>query len=233
MTYSFTNNNLLNTKENYMYSKFYGKSLLFSYFKNRSENIYNYSYNKSINENDYYYLLIDFIKKNKKFKFIKTELKKFINEDKENLLLLKKKYLSYKYKPLPNLNRQKKFKTSELLDTIIINIINGKYKTETKKYIELLIKKFEVSKRLYTFYSRDFKKIGNQNKKIDNYLKLSTILAIEYFKKPNNRYLSTLLKINDLIISCNSNKTIKLNECKLVFILEKLYVKKIIEKDIL
>ena len=215
-----------------MYSPFYGKDFLFSYLKNRLNFINNFENKKPIYENDYYYLLVNFIKKNKKNWQIDSDLKSLIDNDSDNIQFLKKKYASHKYKSLFDLKRSKIIKTSDLLDTIIINAINRKYEIETRNYVELFIRKFEVSKKIYIYYSNNFKKIDNQANHINIYLKLSTLISIECLKKPNNRYLSTLLKINDLIISCKSEKKIKLNEYKLILILEKLFVKKLIKKNI-
>ena len=98
-------------------------------------------------------------------------------------------------------------------------------------YLEKLIKKFEVSKKLYCTYSKSFKKIDNQFKSIDIYKKLSLLLIITYIQDSNNRYLSTLLKINDLISSTKlSLEKQHHNEFIIIFSLEEIFIKNLFKK---
>jgi hypothetical protein len=122
--------------------------------------------------------------------------------------------------------------TDKLLNSLIINSIENNKTLVVDNFIEKLIKKFEVSKKLYTNYSKDFKKKGRQYKFTQIYMKLSLLLTIEYIKKPNNRYLSTLLKLNDLI---SSSKLVLLEifheELLIIFELEKTFINNLIKKN--
>ena len=121
--------------------------------------------------------------------------------------------------------------TNDLLDFLIINNINKTNSIIVSNYQEKLIKKFEVSKKLYCTYSKSFKKIGNQFKLINLYKKLSLLLIITYMQKSNNRYLSTLLKVNDLISSTELSLEKKHhNEFIIIFSLEEIFIKNLLKK---
>ena len=229
--YTFNNKDLLIAKENYMYFPFYGKEFFLDYSKNRVDFIKKIQiHNKKIN-NLYYYKVVEFIylqKTNYKFS---NKLSNIISDYKikVNINKTSKKISAYNFL---NLKKNTIINTNDLLDFLIINAVNKTNSIIVINYLEKLIKKFEVSKKLYTNYSKDFKKKGRQYKFTQIYMKLSLLLTIEYIKKPNNRYLSTLLKLNDLI---SSSKLVLLeifhDELLIIFELEKTFINNLIKKN--
>ena len=228
--YTFNNKDLLIAKENYMYFPFYGKEFFLDYSKNRVDFIKKIQiHNKKIN-NLYYYKVVEFIylqKTNYKFS---NKLSNIISDYKikVNINKTSKKISAYNFL---NLKKNTIINTNDLLDFLIINAVNKTNSIIVINYLEKLIKKFEVSKKLYCTYSKSFKKIDNQFKSIDIYKKLSLLLIITYIQDSNNRYLSTLLKINDLISSTKlSLEKQHHNEFIIIFSLEEIFIKNLFKK---
>ena len=84
------------------------------------------------------------------------------------------------------------------------------------EFINALLKRFEVSKKLFENYDEKLIKGYGQYSKINNYLLFSLALCFTYRVSSNLQYLSTLLKSNDLILS--RLKKSKLNEEQLKII---------------
>ena len=226
MKYNFNKRDLLESRENYMYSPFYGKKFLVDYNKNRSLFIKSLKSENILRKNIYLNNLIHFILVNK---INNKELGKlFITHITKDTHLLDKLI----YNSILKFKKVTIIDTDKLLNSLIINSIENNKTLVVDNFIEKLIKKFEVSKKLYTNYSKDFKKKGRQYKFTQIYMKLSLLLTIEYIKKPNNRYLSTLLKLNDLI---SSSKLVLLeifhDELLIIFELEKTFINNLIKKN--
>ena len=69
------------------------------------------------------------------------------------------------------------------------------------KSVDIILKKFEVKKQLFTKYNSDFKELSDDFRLIRNYLLLS-ILCIELYRHNYSlKYLNCCLKINDTVIS--------------------------------
>ena len=68
--------------------------------------------------------------------------------------------------------------------------------------INLILKKFEVSKRIYDFYLPEFKKSDDSDfKNLNNYLKLASVLSRSYEITKKLNYLNGMLKVIDTLIS--------------------------------
>ena len=68
--------------------------------------------------------------------------------------------------------------------------------------INLILKKFEVSKRIYDFYLPEFKKSDDSDfKNLNNYLKLASVLSRSYEITNKLNYLNGMLKVIDTLIS--------------------------------
>jgi len=62
-------------------------------------------------------------------------------------------------------------------------------------------KRFEIKKRIFSFYNQEIKEASNDYKIIDNYILLASICVLEYKKTKNLKYINVLLKLNDTICS--------------------------------
>jgi hypothetical protein len=179
-----------------MYSEFEGKALLDSYFINRSEHI----------------------------KFLRNEClsidSEFIDEKLANFsfnqLLNKHDFFSRETNAsVSYVNNDGTIDTKKLLHFILSNALKG-----IKNYfdqLEWVVKKFEISKKVYANYSPDFKlgKLGYSDHEL--YLILWCILLFEFLERNKFNYLSTALKLSDLLISLGSQLNVS-NEGKLLII---------------
>ena len=92
--------------------------------------------------------------------------------------------------------------------TYLYNSNNFELKNQ-KNIIEILIKRFEVSKKLYLTY--DLERIRKNSLEFDellNYSLFSLVLQKYYFNVKNQQklvFLNTIIKLNDIITSISSN----------------------------
>lgn len=75
------------------------------------------------------------------------------------------------------------------------------------EFLEILIKKFEIKKRIFESYHYEFKENTKKFEMMKNYILLSLICLLKYEKTRNLKFLNTSLKLNDIISS-------KINELK-------------------
>jgi len=94
--------------------------------------------------------------------------------------------------------------TSSFLGKIYTSLQSENHSSSTDIFsdIDLILKKFEVSKRIYDFYLPEFKKSDDSDfKNLNNYLQLASILSRSYEIKNKLNYLNGMLKVNDTLIS--------------------------------
>ena len=178
------------------------------------------SFNLKINKK-YNYTPINLLKNPQKYQYSKFEGKEFFKLYRENRLFaldfLKKRKKKIEYKNLS------KFYKDEIIFIKGKNIILKKFLTylyisdnnnihKYKKIIDLLIKRFEVSKKLYLTY--DLKKITKTSIKFDellNYSLFSLVLLKLYPNLSDHEkmiYLNSILKVNDIIVSILNDLTL-------------------------
>ena len=87
------------------------------------------------------------------------------------------------------------------LETLLLNLITNFNSDlpEINDFSKILIKKFEIKKKLFERYDNNFKETSSNFKHIRNYLLSSVLMILQYEKTFNLKYLNTLLKINDTI----------------------------------
>ena len=204
--YKYTKNNLLDYKENYMYSEFIGVEFI-DYFIN-SRKIFqsklqdlNWSISNKITPLD-----------------IGTRFTLFnLKNDKEGFKSSKFKELNLKYfdKDQPKFNStlfEKNFETSSFISSLIYELILNKNIPLLKNEIEKIIQRFEVSKRIFNNYEKKFSSGYGSCKNIELYLMTSCLLNLYYLRTSSLPSLNCNLKIMDLIISQPSIENIK-NDC--------------------
>ncbi len=104
--------------------------------------------------------------------------------------------------------------TEEILSLLLINFSNA-IDNDITKILNEFIKKFEVKKRLYSSYDRNFKESSSLYSNLRNYLLLSTLCMLAYKKNKNLKYLNTSLKLNDTV--CSQINKLKTNLEKSLF----------------
>ena len=108
---------------------------------------------------------------------------------------------------------------SRLLSVILE--LNSNSSNETDKFIEKLIKKFEISKKLFISYDLNLKENTNNYKTSRNYILLAIICIKKYEKTDNLKFINTLLKLNDIICSVFTEINNENDLCMMKYILEK------------
>jgi len=141
----------------------------------------------------------ELFKKNRKknLDFLKIRLEKLNSKRNDNF-------------ELNNINNYKNDKELNLKEYLIYlyNLNNNELKNQ-KKTIEVLIKRFEVSKKLFTKYDlKNIKKLSSKFNELLIYPLFSLVLQ-KYYNNANNQqklvFLNTILKVNDIISSMVSD----------------------------
>lgn len=98
--------------------------------------------------------------------------------------------------------------------------------------LNLLIKRFEVTKKIYNSYNELFRPINSKNYEITSlYILFAIILTQAYKKFENLQFLNALLKVNDINLS-NLETLNKVDKDNLKYCLteETIYIKNLINK---
>ena len=91
---------------------------------------------------------------------------------------------------------------SDKLKTALGAIDSGNLKSEGRETLEFLVKVFELRKRLYSEYQHGYKPNENTDyRKYDYYILLGNMLCKVYQITENLKYLNTLLKLDDTLLS--------------------------------
>ncbi len=96
--------------------------------------------------------------------------------------------------------KDKNEKTEKKLYNIFLNINN---KNDERFFVEInkYIKKFEVTKKIFSIYDMNLKPITEDYTNLRNYLLLSLICLSRYKQSGKIQFLNTVLKLNDIICS--------------------------------
>jgi hypothetical protein len=157
------------------------------------------------------------------YSYSKFEGKKFLKsyfQNRERAL----NALSKKNLRILSLADEKNCKTLRELNKIL------KLKKKLNKF-DILLKRFEVSKKIYDEYSYLFVKKNKNFSRVENYLKFGLILCKYYSLTKKKNYLNALLKLNDLLISpCFFSKSSKYEDFQNLINNEISFIKKLYEK---
>lgn len=215
MDYSYSNENRIVSPCTYMYAPYEGISLLESYSSNRSffinkgreiirntveideliEEILNCGINQCLQ-----------IVKNEGDEKLSNTLSGIIKERtwlSDNVLSPESNSgLSRKKEILESFSLDRKVETMGLLIPLFSSILsNLKHSPLVKMWIDRLAQRFEVTKKIYERYKLGFRKGEGKSDCLILYALFAMVLSICYYKNKNLKYLNTLLKINDTLIS--------------------------------
>lgn len=95
---------------------------------------------------------------------------------------------------------QEKINTSELLKYLAPIIFEDRL-AEVDFFVSKLLQRFEVSKKLFTFYSSDIRNGEGDSNDIEIYARFALCLSLAYQKTGHLQYLSSQLKLLDIILS--------------------------------
>jgi hypothetical protein len=108
-------------------------------------------------------------------------------------------------KYLDRLTTDEPVSTLDLLHALIAVQITNVQEANTKIWLDSLVQRFEVTKKLYESYPPGFRKGEGANTSVRLYWLLALALCLFYVRSNNIKYLSTLLKLCDLLCSLPEN----------------------------
>jgi len=172
MKYFYNSTDLIDERQDYIYSKFEGEDFIEAYLENRLNSLNLSSYQVEPIEN------IEFR--------VVCEMERFLNSDCESHKKNEAGFLSTKH--------------------FLLNIVRSFLIDNEKEAIsdlDLLIHRFEVSKKIYPWYESAVKSGSGNDREYLLYLLTGLVLTHSYIKTGDLQHLSTLLKILDTVISIN------------------------------
>ncbi len=189
--YEYTSADRLVSPHKYMYTKFSGNEFLQNYSDDRSNFLKHFSslknYKKDIRKIDEYLcaLVIEFIDNN--------ELP-ILDDNLDNL------------DNIGSFESVTEISTSKLLESLIHHTIYKKTNDNSKEWLDFLVQRFEVTKFFFEGYHNKKLRVGKgKSNLVFLYWLFSVLLVLVYYQTSNLKYLSTLLKVNDLICSLNNS----------------------------
>ena len=233
--YSYSQHNLLEQPEKYMYTQFEGDILFKSYFEIRNKFIKRSKVNIANSSSLIVQLTFEKIIKlfsdnfdngSQIFK-LGFEGQKF-NASYSKQLIDEKSIEKNKINFFSNKDT---IDTLTLLQSLFFSIISDENSSKSKVWINHLIQRFEVTKKIYKEYLPGFKKGHGENNIIRLYWLFAIVLCLYYAKNNEIKYLSTLIKLCDLIISLPFkylNNDIPESGLYLLLTLETIFVKELI-----
>ena len=195
MKYAYNKKNLIEEPEKYMYTKFHGIEFINSFIDSRKK-----IKNQTIEENpsDYSMYPILYQTSQKLGKYLSNKYPQYLEELNKNLHLpdiFKKNIIKdemNKLIPIDSFSVNKEVKTNILLKTLFNSIIDDNKMSKINKiWLDRLIQRFEVTKKLYEGYFVGFRKGYGKNNIIENYLLLGIILEVAYIKNKKIKYLKS------------------------------------------
>ena len=205
MTYLYTQKNLLHEPNSYMYAKYEGRILLDDYYQNRMHLLKKLYIPKPES-----FSALDM---HVQAKVCELVLKGTSIEKSEFSNFLSPSFgVLSKLKPVETINPMAKDMSinsllllEKILHQLVINFDSQTLEKDLLVWLDQILQKFEVSKKLRTKYLPGFRKIEARHDHVGLYQYLSVILGLTYFKFSRLQYLSTLLKVNDLLLSQTKN----------------------------
>lgn len=214
MTYPYNAQNLLENPHKYYYSPFQGVTLIQSYLKSRQDILSLHQEERKQNTEN----LTGFILVKKTFTVIEKIIAGQSPNVAEDFCRQLREHLENHCKPgseddlqlaqmteaLKKISPNEFVTTSSLLNGLVASLLAEKTDSEKKIWLDRLVQRFEVTKKIYEVYLPGFRKGQGDNKSIILYWLLSLALCLEYSKTKNLKYLNCLVKINDLLTSLPS-----------------------------
>ncbi|MDH3348296.1 MAG: hypothetical protein OEM02_09410 [Desulfobulbaceae bacterium] len=217
MSYPYSQINRLDEPHNYMYTPFQGKALLQSYVSNRMAIL-----------NSPPALICDSIKPDEiivSYAILKLEklvdanspevakhFRTLLTNGGENIFeQIKTEASTVKDLglDLKHFTTTKSIATLELLHALIAIQLTCAKDTETKPWLDRLTQRFEVTKKIYENYPPGFRKGEGINTSVRLYWLFALALCLFYSRSDEIKYLSTLLKVCDLLCSLPENMLTK------------------------
>lgn len=202
MNYLYTSVNRLLEPHSYMYSPYAGEEFLQSYLADRVERLFSITASTpkvGSPLEDRSQVILHTLLDGSKGDFPPSNLAHLFH--KPNLAF---EYTGQILLPItfPNADT---LDTDSLLDALLASLLDrssdSNCKSETMLWVDRLSQRFEVRKKLFSRYFPGFRRGDGADDNIHLYKKLALLLALAYAGKGKLNHLSTLLKVNDLLLS--------------------------------
>ena len=213
MSYIYSKINRLEKPHNYMYTPYYGADLLESYESSRVQVINRFidSRNLSFNEDSalLHELLPVFLEPfssnlnvyEKNFGLLLQKIRIKVTDKNIN----KTDNVKGKKVNLNDIKITESVSTSKLLYSLSRIFLVDVHNLNAKSWLDRLVQRFEVTKKIYESYLPGFRQGKGCNELIRLYWLLALTLCIFYLRSKEIKYLSTLLKLNDLLCSLSES----------------------------
>ncbi len=214
MNYEYTEVNRLQSPHKYMYTQYKGKEFLHAYVEDRISFLNEIKKLGPVNYSDQYdqlyakalAMLLEYLKKNIETKNIGNVFN-FDCSFKQHDQSFDRSKLNVL--PLLSFNRTNPINSEDLLVSVLNSQVNIADPRLIEFWLDLLVQKFEVTKKIYEQYSVNFGKGQGRSDTVKIYWILLVSLSLHFAITKNIKYLNTILKVNDLICSLNISKTCK------------------------
>ena len=233
INYEYTKIDRLNSPHKYMYTLYQGSEFLDVYFQDRIKKITNLKNKKYKSQLFIYSRVNKFIEKILDKKFSKDPLKKKFGY--RDTVKKNKIYKKDKSKILSSFSVNKAINSESLLLSLIDSQLNKKNNRLVKFWLDLLIQRFEVTKKIYFIYKVNFRKGEGDSNIISLYLMLAISLTLFFYSTKKIKYMNTLLKLSDLICSLDIKllaKSIPSETISMILLIEILNIKIISRNNI-
>lgn len=185
--YEYTDTNRLRKPHKYMYTPYHGGAFINSYLSDRDGDIRRFESQASTEE------LVGIER------YLCESSVLFLDQNCHSLAYGSSKSISY-------FDKKDRVTTEELLLSLLGSQLSNTQDESLKYWVDFLVQRFEVTKKLYEIYhSNNLRKGGGEAESVRLYWLFSLLLTLFYSATNNIKYLSTTLKINDLICSLDDD----------------------------
>ncbi len=232
--YKHTVGNRIISPDKYMYTSFEGNNFLKTYYKDRLRHIesaqefFSYPCLYKIPENLYLKVhnALKLILENNNSSFYPNMERLHLNiPSNHNSYYENKQFNIYE---LSSYNLNTEINSENLITSILNEIVHENSSESIKYWMDLLIQRFEVTKKIYQTYPKNFSRGEGSYDSINTYWIFALSLALYFSKSHNIKYLNTLLKVVDLLCSLSNQdikKDIPSSGFTLILLVELIFIK--------
>ena len=212
MSYEYTEVSRIENPHKYMYTPYQGSEFIDAYFRDRVQ--YFESFARKSGQK--YKNSIGLLLHSRATIILKNFLDSEFSDESDELLKAKVDWenspnLDYSLNDDGNIVDLSSFDISGRVNSedLLTSLLNSQLSRESEKtvkfWLELLVQRFEVTKKIYESYPVNFRKGGGRNNIVRLYYLFALSLTLFYCSTKNIKYLSTLLKVTDLLCSLEEN----------------------------
>lgn len=232
-SYEYTEVNRLEEPHKYMYTPYLGVKFVSSYFSDRLKHLKRFQENYKAMDNQSVDSHLYMGAKNIFNNLLQKEAFELVNKGVPRGVSLPNLNKNIKIENLLSFNIKDDIDTELLLSSLIYTQINHKKNELVKGWLDRLVQRFEVTKKLYIRYPEGFRKGEGAADNIRLYWLFSLSLSLYYANTQSIKYLNTLLKVSDLLCSLEDDvlvDAIPLQGLSMIIQVEAFYVRSISDR---